>query len=374
MELRVYPATARNGRSVVLLDDDEEIFELATRFLTGLARSPRGMSPHTVHLYGKNLKYFCAYLRKSGAYAGLSLDQIVAAVPSGVVDQYLAGLLGGSRDQAPLKRTTIRNRDAVLQTFFKWLTTEEAGRVRPDDIYESGLRSANPPRDTPRYVTPAQVIRLLQHLNNESERCLVHAMYDLGIRVSEAPRISRADIEELEKWPAEWAYLPVIIKRSKARGGNNTRLDLSLLSRAVYDRIRRYHSSTAYRWSKNNPDRIAFLNTEGNPIERSAIQKSIERAAKRAGFKSGQISPHRLRHGTALSIMNSEFGTDALEKLVAVKTQLGHASIKTTEIYVALSKFVLANFNAGAPVRVRFEEAQEIFERTFIPSRASRRA
>ncbi|MOA53739.1 site-specific tyrosine recombinase XerC [compost metagenome] len=88
------------------------------------------------------------------------------------------------------------------------------------------------------------------------------------------------------------------------------------------------------------------------------------------------MSSHMLRHGTAYSVLRSEHGKTMLDNLMVAQKVLGHADLSTTEVYTRVPAAALVRSSVGTasdPVIFRFEEAQRIFDETYIPSHAHRR-
>lgn len=363
-------ASPRRGGFIrpALIDDNEQVVELVSHYLKVLIESAQGYSVNTIKLYGVNLRYLCEWLSAQSLYKGMPLDYVLRTIPIGIVNQYLSALR-----KSGLSDSTLKNRDVTFKGFFEWLTTAEAGRARIESGYEvrSNIQSIRR-RKKPRYVTKEQAVKVLKSLHSESQRCMVHFLYESGVRVSELERVRKSDFDMLEFWPAELAYLPLLVQGSKARGGRNIKERYVLISRAVYERVCRYHNSREFRLSSANRDGRAFLNTFKAPVSSKCIQKTIAAAAKRAGFLTGIVSPHRLRHGTALSILMGEDGQDYLEKLVLIQTQFGHADIATTEIYTCIPPALFTAMNGGKLATARFQEAQDIYERTYLPCRLKR--
>jgi site-specific recombinase XerD len=76
-----------------------------------------------------------------------------------------------------------------------------------------------------------------------------------------------------------------------------------------------------------------FPNRQGKPLTRSGIQERLHLAVKRAAqhcptLKNRSVSPHTLRHSTALHLLQS--GVD----LTVIALWLGHESLSTTHLYV----------------------------------------
>ncbi|EOX4805871.1 tyrosine-type recombinase/integrase [Vibrio alginolyticus] len=70
-------------------------------------------------------------------------------------------------------------------------------------------------------------------------------------------------------------------------------------------------------------------------MTKSGISKLFERLSKRArakGTLNRMITPHKLRHGFAYAVLQSnDDNTQYLDRLVQVQLMLGHTSLKTTQ-------------------------------------------
>ena len=362
-------------RRYVLLDENEAIVELPTRFAFALAGRIR-FTKRSVREYLNALKYFCTYLSLRGFGGARRLDEIIATMGPSLVEDWFM-------HQSPnIGGETLRFRDAVLKKFMDWLTTEEAGRVwlPSDHPYSNGeLKTVTPPRPAPKYLTYQEVADFIQHgFRNESERCLIHFMYDTGLRVSEVPRVRQADLPDPADYPAGVMYFPLLVRGSKGRGGL-LKERYTIISRPLLERVFRLHSNwRTYSRAQTNyePGHMpAFLNVQGGLITAGAIQKQTWTASQRM-LRMGQlrkpITPHRLRHGTAFSVLGSEHGRSLLEKLVVCQRLLGHSSIKTTECYTMIPAPVIAQIQElGSPhgFRQRYREAEYIREQSFKPQR-----
>lgn len=80
-----------------------------------------------------------------------------------------------------------------------------------------------------------------------------------------------------------------------------------------------------------NEDSFVFVSSTGAPISKRSIQKSFKRCVKAARL-SEKYHIHCLRHTYATYLLKSS------RNIKLVKEQLGHSSIKTTEIYISLIK------------------------------------
>jgi len=235
--------------------------------------SPRNYSPKTIELYGNNLKYFCEYLRNSELLGQIPIDVILTSISTLGLEKYFKSLQNND-----LADSTVRNREASLREFFVWLTTAKASKVRTESGWPRRYMTRKPRRKMPRFITKKQFIQLAGALNHESQRCVLHFMYETGLRVSEVPRVMKNDIDLLQGFDESFEYLPLLIRGSKGSGKAHVKERYALISRAVFARVQRYHSTALYRFSGGNAIKPAFLNTQRRDLTAKAIQKMISDA------------------------------------------------------------------------------------------------
>ena len=81
-----------------------------------------------------------------------------------------------------------------------------------------------------------------------------------------------------------------------------------------------------------SPDSPAFPSARGAPLSRDGVnyilQEAVREAAKTAHAGAKRVSPHVLRHTTAMHLLQS--GVD----ITVIALWLGHESPETTHIYV----------------------------------------
>jgi integrase len=74
-----------------------------------------------------------------------------------------------------------------------------------------------------------------------------------------------------------------------------------------------------------------------------------------------------MRHGTAFSVLTSNIGKDYQDKILTIKSMLGHANVRTTEIYTQISPAILSKLNTEGQKQNRFAEAGRIRSETYLP-------
>jgi integrase/recombinase XerD len=342
------------------LDQHERVLEYPTFYIQSLLAKPR-FSRHSVYQFAKVLRYFCEELEKK--YPHMTVDDALRVIEGNFIDLYLKKLA-----MKGYEFSTIRNRDAIIKRFMEWLTTEEAGRARVDSgYYQHQFKSPTPSTQMPKFVIAEEVIKYVSYLHDENQRCLLHFLFDTGLRISEVVQMKLKYLPDLSLHPIERNYFKLTVPGAKGPGGQ-TKWRTTLITRAMVERIQRLHKMKAsIRMKENIP---LFLNVHGNPITSKAISDLIYKTNKRSGMK---MHAHRFRHGYAMSILASDLDNSLTNLLVIVRETLGHNDIKTSQVYLSVAPQVVEKIredNKRHNVNYRFEEAQRIVDRTYKPQKA----
>ena len=149
----------------------------------------------------------------------------------------------------------------------------------------------------------------------QRDTALLEVLYACGARISEAVGLLVDDLEP---------SLRVLTLHGK---GRKTRI-VPIGDRAR-DAIERWRSGArlGLPGARRRPE--LFLSKSGRPLDRTSAWRRVKAAALAAGLDH-RISPHTLRHSFASHLI--EGGAD----LRSVQEMLGHASIRTTEVYTHL--------------------------------------
>lgn len=164
----------------------------------------------------------------------------------------------------------------------------------------------------PSVLSPQEVMRLLKASENLKHRTILTLIYSAGLRISEAVRLQRKDVDPARK----------VIHIRGAKGGKDR---YTVLSDAAYTLLAAYIAEA-------QPYMYLFPGgtTYAKPISERAVQLVFERLKRQAGITK-TATVHTLRHSFATHLL--ENGTD----LRYIQELLGHNSPKTTEIYTHVS-------------------------------------
>jgi integrase/recombinase XerD len=324
----------------------------------------------TVEQYGLVVSYLCRWIEQSKPYGDLTVDECINLLNRHDVVNWLNSMVKGGAKAS----STLHMREACLKQFLGWLTTIEGGRVRNSEDSPWGrdgtLRyaAAAPNARSPKFISAEVIVSLLNGLHNECERCMFHTQYDTGLRISELTDFRLGDIPDEANYDPAFEFIPLCVSGVKGRGGQR-RERITLVSRAVLKRIKRYHSSPEYKlapdWKISDPDKPAFLTANQLKWGLRNASKQFKSAVVRAGLPKG-FKDHWLRHGTAFSVLRSDIGKSYEERMLMVQQMLGHARLKTTEIYTQIPPALLQNLTKAGNELNRLEEAEFIRAKTYL--------
>lgn len=354
-----YPYKLLLAEGVAVFNENMEVLPILSDFLTHYRREH---SDQSVRTYACNLVYLINYLTTHDKNHIVSKrDDCLLTVDAIDIQKYFdycrsGGDSNNEKEKRSTHSATISNRDATYGRFFtKFLCNPPSGYklYREDNPYESG-GLARTSKD--QLIKPAQfsdIEALVQVANHEREKALIQFMYDSGVRRGEVEGITQESILQLSResrksiivdeytFQISSEYVSLEIKGNKGRG-RDPKFRHTVVSKETINRIQKYHSSIEFKrlkrkWGGNPP---AFLNKDGNPYTARGVSKLIVKLSKRAlklGLIKKPISPHKIRHGFAAMLLNSnDLGETQLDRLLLLQQCLGHTSLKTTEAYTKI--------------------------------------
>ncbi|RMG29328.1 MAG: tyrosine recombinase XerC [Gammaproteobacteria bacterium] len=280
----------------------------------------RNRSPHTRAAYRRDLNAFLAWCRKQGLERWESVD-------SGHVRQFAAAC-----HRSGLHPRTIQRRLSSLRGFLDHLVEEGVLRANP----ARGVRAPRSRRALPRALDVDEVARLLTPpADQEPLRVRDHALFELcyssGLRLSELAELNVADLD------LEQGLVEVMGKGRKRR-----RVPVGRMARAALRAWLPLRDALV----RDPGEPALFVGRHGRRLGRRSIEKRLEVLARRQGLAE-RLHPHRLRHAFATHLLESSGDLRAVQEL------LGHADIRTTQVYTRLDFQHLAQVYDRAHPRAR---------------------
>lgn len=262
----------------------------------------RGLARNTVDAYRRDLEQLSCHLVERSR-------RDLGSVRREDVSSWLESL--AARGQAP--RTQAR-KCVAARRFFHHLASEGVIGADPTETLE-------PPklgRPLPRSIELEDVLSMYRACDRDRDRCLVALLFGGGLRVSELTSL------RLEQVYADDGFLRVVGKGNKER--------VVPIGPPVASIVQRYLSGERRDALRGRLSEHVFPGRGvRGPLTRQAVFLRVRALARKAGL-ARDPSPHTLRHGFATSLVHG--GAD----LRTIQTLLGHADLRTTEIYTHLSQ------------------------------------
>ncbi len=284
---------------------DSPLHRATDAFLLGLDVE-RGAATNTLEAYGRDLRQYLSWLLAAGV-----------TDPAAVTREHVRSFLL-QRAQEGLSARSRARLLSTLRGLHRYCCEVGAAVADPCE----GLRAPRLPRTLPHALDPAAVERLLQAPDARRplgvrDRALLELAYACGLRASELCGLPLAALDPSQR------LLRVRGKGSKER--------LVPVGEPALAAVALYLDSVRPRLARGRAcDRI-FLNVRGGPLSRVGLWKLLCKHAAACGLR-GRVTPHTLRHSFATHLVLG--GAD----LRAVQELLGHADIRTTEIYTHLDR------------------------------------
>jgi site-specific recombinase XerD len=267
------------------------------RYLTH-GRDVRGLSPHTLEAYRRDLDGFVEF---SGRYGVTDVHD----VDRKLVRRFSASL--STRGYAP---RTIARKVSAVRAFL----ADEAKRGFIEANPAEGVKQPKLPRSLPRAIPQKALSGVLDQIDGDEpvdlrDRALLEVLYGTGLRVSELASLSVAAV-------TSGPFVRVRGKGSKDRA-------VPIPGQAMRS-IERY--LVAGRPSLVRDDRIEalWIGVRGGALDQRGVRRVVR--ARIGSF------PHALRHSYATHLL--ENGAD----LRSVQDLLGHSELATTQLYTAVTR------------------------------------
>jgi site-specific recombinase XerD len=287
-----------------------------TAFLTGYLPAQRNASPNTIKAYRDAFALLLRYCRDARGLAPerLTLKQIDPPLVLGFLDHL-------ERDRGCSART--RNlRLTALHSFFRYLQAEEPSLLLPcQRILAIPLRrQVSSPVD---YLPPESLAAILRQPDltrraGRRDAVLLSLLYDTGSRVQELIDLSARDVRLAS---------PAQVRLT----GKGRKMRIVPLMESTVALLREYIQEQGLT-GPEHLDKPFFPNRHGGRLSRSGVRYLVAKYTEAAGTSQPglaipKVSPHTFRHSKAMHLLQSG------NPLVVIRDFLGHADIKSTEIY-----------------------------------------
>lgn len=280
----------------------------------------RGLSPHSLDAYGRDLAIYGAYLADRGIPR-----------PSAATSEDLADFSAWLREQRtaagkPYAASTVARTLVAVRGLHRFLVAEGIATEDPS----RDVASPRAKRPLPKALSAAQVERLLASPRGEDpvgvrDRAILELLYAAGLRISELVALDVDDVDLRER------SVRCLGKGSKER--------IVPLGRVACRALEAWLVRARPALAPGTP--ALFCNRRGGRLTRQGGWKIVKRHAQGAGL-GDEVSPHTLRHSFATHLLDNGADVRVVQEL------LGHASVNTTQIYTLVS---------GARLRAVYDQA-----------------
>ncbi len=252
----------------------------------------RGFSPNTNRVYLSAVRDFVEHHNRPPGQ--ISLDEI---------HQYQLHLI--QRRQVAI--STYNVHVSGLRFFYN-VVLKKDWLIRDIPYRKTGRR-------LPVVLSPQEVSRLLDAIDNLKHRALLTSMYATGLRVGEATQLVVSDIDSRR--------MTIRVRQGKGRKDRYV-----MLSPRLLDLLRQY-------WKVYHPKTWLFPSgRSGGPYDRATVSRILGKAKKQVGL-SKAITTHTLRHSFATHLLENGANIRVIQRL------LGHRSLRSSEVYLHVAKTYL---------------------------------
>ncbi len=288
---------------------------LVTSFLRDYMPRQRGYSPHSCETYAVTFKLLFSFAarRRRTKPSQLSIEQLDAAM---ILD-FLAHIESERGNGAATRNLRL----AAIKTFMRYVeyqapsALEQVGQIRAIPVKRHDQKLI-------RHLTMEEVRAILNapDLATRSgvrDRAMMHLCFAAALRVSELVGVMLANLS-LQRTPSLVVY-----------GKGRKERCLPLWKETAAD----LRAWLVLRGPVRVPE--LFVNAEGAQMTRAGFEYVLDKHARTAAktcasLHGRSISPHQLRHSCAVIMLQ------ATHDIRKVALWLGHADIRTTEVYLRM--------------------------------------
>jgi site-specific recombinase XerD len=297
-----------------------------TTYLSKYLPGKAGISRNTILSYRDT---FSLLLRFCSEDKAMTIEKItLKALTKNLIDEFLVWL----ETQRGCAVSTRNQRLSAIHSFFRYLQLEEPGHLFTCQQILS-IPVKRTARKTINYLTLDAVKSILEapdtsRLMGRRDLVLLGLMYDTGARVQEIADLNVADVR-LEN--------PPTVKLT----GKGHRSRLVPLMTPTAKLLEQYLFEHDLKHAEYGSQPM-FQNRSSSKLTRAGIAYILNKYVQAARMSHPEIipkkvSPHCFRHSKAMHLLQSGVN------LVYIRDFLGHATIKTTEMYARADSLMKRN-------------------------------
>ena len=294
-----------------------DLATLVTGFFVRYLAAERNVSPHTTAAYRDTLKLLLQFGRDV-TQRPIERLQVADLTPE-MITRFLDHL-------ETVRHNTIRTRNArlaAIHSFMRYVLSREPSlAVACQRVLAIPMKKAT--RPLLGYLTEAELAEVLAHIDRstdagERDYVLVALLYDTGARIQEL----------LDLTPRDCHLTSPAYVRLQGKGRRERLCPvLPQTARLLADFLRRKER----RLDDQEP---VIRNRRGEQLTRHGARYLLLKYVRQASrslrtLERKGISPHSMRHTKGMHLLQAGV------PLVTIKEFLGHADLKSTEVYVQL--------------------------------------
>jgi integrase/recombinase XerD len=257
-------------------------------------RSEKGLSPHTIEAYERDIGVFLTFIQKK-SWAEITSETILS---------FLSYLHGQSYASSTVCRMLIS-----VKVFFRFLKKEKEISVDLGRYFET-------PKIwqlVPEVLSIEEVDLLLAQPKQDNfvgarDKAILELLYATGMRASELCQLRICDVSD--------TFVKV-----KGKGKKERVIPVGKQAISAID-----HYLVHFRTEVLEEHAPLFISQKGKPLSRLVVWSRVKMYVGLAGLAK-EVSPHTLRHSFATHLL--ENGAD----LRLIQDMLGHVDIGTTDRY-----------------------------------------
>ena len=290
-----------------------------SKFLTRYLPGDAGVSQNTILSYRDTFTLLLKYCKSQENIVpeNMTLDKLTR--------ELVISFLSWLESERNSSTSTRNQRLTAIHSFCRFMQLEDVPRLHQYQLIIS-IPKKKGKKGTINYMSPEGIKLILgqpdvQKMSGRRDAILLSLMYDTGARVQEMADLTVGDIR-LEP--------PSTVKLTGK--GSKTRIVPLMEPTAVI--VRNYISDFGLSTPAKRSYPL-FPNRSGTKFTRAGIKYILDKyvdsaRVERPGLLPDVISPHSFRHSKAMHLLHAGVN------LVYIRDILGHADLKTTEIYARI--------------------------------------